>query len=128
MPELWLVRHGETEWSRDGKHTSTSDISLTEKGVEVARLLRGPLSGPRSSLERCTAGQVSGLFKPVYAVLNPPYIRPFGIRATILSKIVHRKRPAFPVLHDTWITTCYQGVPDAPVPAVRGRAGPGRTT
>ena len=43
--ELWLVRHGETEWSRDGRHTSTTDLDLTEKGVEVARTLRDRLSG-----------------------------------------------------------------------------------
>ena len=43
--ELWLVRHGETEWSRDGKHTSTTDLDLTESGVEVASTLRDKLAG-----------------------------------------------------------------------------------
>jgi broad specificity phosphatase PhoE len=42
--ELWLVRHGETEWSRDGRHTSVTDLDLTDKGVEVARSLRDRLS------------------------------------------------------------------------------------
>jgi broad specificity phosphatase PhoE len=44
-PELWLVRHGETEWSRDGRHTSTTDLPLTESGVNVAHELADRLSG-----------------------------------------------------------------------------------
>ena len=35
-----LLRHGETEWSRDGKHTSTTDVALTEAGLAEAMALR----------------------------------------------------------------------------------------
>jgi probable phosphoglycerate mutase len=37
--ELWLVRHGETEWSAAGKHTSVTDLPLTEAGEAQARAL-----------------------------------------------------------------------------------------
>jgi broad specificity phosphatase PhoE len=39
MVEVWLVRHGETEWSRDHKHTSTTEMELTSDGEAVAREL-----------------------------------------------------------------------------------------
>jgi probable phosphoglycerate mutase len=43
--ELWLVRHGETAWSADGRHTSVTDIPLTEHGRERARELGEFLAG-----------------------------------------------------------------------------------
>jgi broad specificity phosphatase PhoE len=43
--EIVLVRHGETEWSRDGKHTGNTDVPLTERGREQAAPLGAALEG-----------------------------------------------------------------------------------
>jgi broad specificity phosphatase PhoE len=47
VTELWLVRHGETEWSLDGRHTSWTEIPLTERGRERAKWLRKALAGKK---------------------------------------------------------------------------------
>ena len=42
--ELWLVRHGETEWSRDGRHTSRTDLPLMPAGEAAAEALAARLA------------------------------------------------------------------------------------
>jgi broad specificity phosphatase PhoE len=39
MDEMLLLRHGETEWSKAGKHTGRTDLPLTEHGEDQARAL-----------------------------------------------------------------------------------------
>jgi len=49
-PLVWAVRHGETEWSRAHRHTSTTDLPLTEAGERTALALRERLAGHEFAL------------------------------------------------------------------------------
>jgi len=67
LPDVYLVRHGETEWSLSGQHTGLTDLPLTASGEEQARRLRNRLNSVNfakvfsSPLQRATrTAELSG--------------------------------------------------------------------
>jgi broad specificity phosphatase PhoE len=73
--EVWLIRHGETEWSRDGRHTSTTDLPLTADGEAVAKGLCDRLDDDDFSLvltsPRTRARDTAPLAGHADAVVDP---------------------------------------------------------
>src|SRR3954447_23256489 len=52
--QLWLVRHGETEWSAAGRHTGRTEVPLTEAGERQAAALRPMLADLSPALVLCS--------------------------------------------------------------------------
>jgi probable phosphoglycerate mutase len=54
VPDLWLLRHGETPWTILGQHTGRTDLALTERGRREARRLGSRLAGRPFALVLCS--------------------------------------------------------------------------
>jgi probable phosphoglycerate mutase len=52
--EIWLIRHGQTQWSLSGQHTGRTDIPLTEVGRREAAGLRDVLADLKPALVLCS--------------------------------------------------------------------------
>jgi len=106
MPEIYLIRHGDTEWSLSGKHTGVSDIPLTEHGREQARLLRQELvtrnfqlvltSPLRRARETC---ELAGL--GARAEVDPDLMEwNYGDYEGLTSEQIHVHRPGWTIFND----------------------------
>lgn len=111
MGDLLLARHGETEWSRSGRHTGRSDLPLTQDGEAQARALTPLLEGRSFALvltsplarARRTA-ELAGLAD----ALPEPDLREwdYGGYEGVTTADIHRTRPGW----DLWT----DGVPPGP--------------
>ena len=104
--KVYVVRHGETEWSRSGQHTGVTDIPLTENGRAVARRLRPVLaeqsfqlvltSPLRRARETC---ELAGL--GTRAAVEPDLHEwSYGEYEGLTPKQIHDKQPGWMIFRD----------------------------
>ncbi|MET7699356.1 histidine phosphatase family protein [Streptomyces sp. NPDC005485] len=111
MGDLLLVRHGETEWSVSGQHTSWTDLPLTHHGEQQAKSLAPLLAGQTfarvltSPLERAVrTAELAGLAD---SVIHPDLHEwDYGGYEGVTTREIHRTRP------DWYLWT--DGVPPGP--------------
>ncbi|MET7642090.1 histidine phosphatase family protein [Streptomyces sp. NPDC005426] len=98
MGELILIRHGETEWSRNGQHTSHTDLPLTPLGERQARAL-GPLLADRDIALTLVSPSVRARRTAELAGLVAPRITPelrewdYGAYEGITTREIRLTRP-----------------------------------
>lgn len=102
-----LIRHGETEWSRTGRHTGTTDIPLTSLGEAQARALRSPLGDwdfaqiRTSTLTRARAtAQLAGLSCPAPVVDADLAEWDYGAYEGLTSNEIHVDDPGWTIFAD----------------------------
>jgi broad specificity phosphatase PhoE len=100
--QLWLIRHGETEWSRTGRHTGRTDIPLTTHGEDEAGALAPLLAGVRPALVLCSpraralrTAQLAGL--RVDAIDDDLCEWDYGDYEGLTSAEIHRSYPGWTI-------------------------------
>ncbi|MEU9656493.1 histidine phosphatase family protein [Streptomyces chartreusis] len=115
MGDLLLVRHGETEWSRSGQHTSFTDLPLTQDGEEQAKSLAPLLSGRTFALALTSplsrAVRTAELAGVTGAVPDPDLHEwDYGGYEGVTTVDIHRTRPGWYL----WTDGVAPGPPDHP--------------
>jgi broad specificity phosphatase PhoE len=78
-PRVFLVRHGETEWSVTGQHTGRTDLPLTEEGRRQAKRLGGRLARENFALV---------LVSPLSRALETARLAGFGDVAEVVPDLM----------------------------------------
>src|SRR6266478_5344300 len=106
FPTVYLARHGETAWSRDGRHTGHTDLPLTEQGERnalrlgarlagfiFAKILTSPLQRAKRTCELAGFGAV--------AEVDPDLVEwNYGDYEGIRTADIREKRPDWELFHD----------------------------
>lgn len=111
MGDLLLIRHGETQWSASGRHTSWTDLPLTRRGEEQAKSLVPLLAGRTFALALTSpltrAVRTAELAGLAGAVREPDLHEwDYGAYEGVTTAEVHRTRPGWYLWND--------GVPPGP--------------
>ncbi|MGW5877283.1 histidine phosphatase family protein [Nocardiopsis terrae] len=115
MGELVLVRHGQTEWSRERRHTGRTDLPLTEEGERQARALR-PLLAERGFELVLTSPLGRAVRTAELAGLTDTEAHPdlaewdYGAYEGVTTAEIHRDRPGW----NLWTDGVPPGPPDHP--------------
>ena len=103
--ELYLARHGETEWSLNGRHTGKTDLPLTPQGEEKAADLSGRLQKIQfdavfsSPLQRARrTAELAGFPKPQLTALLREV--DYGEYEGMTSKAIRESRPDWELYRD----------------------------
>ncbi|KRB50406.1 phosphoglycerate mutase [Rhizobium sp. Root708] len=106
LPEIYLVRHGETEWSLSGRHTGRSDIPLTPNGEAAAREVGPRLAGRSFAAVWLSPSQrarntcrLAGFGAGVVAK-NDLAEWDYGAYEGITTKAIHADRPDWQLFRD----------------------------
>jgi broad specificity phosphatase PhoE len=118
MAEILVIRHGQTTWSAAGRHTSITDLPLTEAGEKQAAALAPVLAG-RSFALVLTSPRLRAVHTAQLAGLRDPIIDAdlaewnYGEYEGITSEEIHERDPDW----DLWRDGCPGGETPAQVGA-----------
>ncbi|KNB54218.1 histidine phosphatase family protein [Streptomyces caatingaensis] len=117
MGDLLLIRHGETEWSRSGRHTGRTDVPLTPDGELQAAALAPALAARRithvlcSPLRRAVRTAELSLPRGRGVVLEPGLVEwDYGAYEGLTTAEIRQRHPGW----DLWRDGVPTGGPDRP--------------